>query len=421
MGPAASAIADEPARAGRLVLVAGGGPGGDGSPADQAELDRPVRRGIRRRGDAVLRGDDRPPRPQDRPGRARRPRSPAPAARGTAATTGRRRRPSSTARTAWPSPGTATSTSPTPGTTASARSTPAPAGSPTSPAPAGRDSPATAARPRRRTSAGSTAWPRRGRRRRSTWPTSTTAAIRRVDLKTGTVSTVAGNGKKGVPDDGDDAALGAAGRPPGRGHRRPGQPLHPGTRRPCASGSSIATGKIRTVAGTGKPGDSGDGGDAAPGEAQRPQAPLRRRQRERHHRRHREPPHPRLPTRPTARSARSPAPAARGPKGLGGPPAEAELHQPHGVTDRPRRHPLHRRQQQQPDPQDRAVRAGRRTVAEGRPVCDLAARGGRFSTSRENDVNAPGPADSRSGGGTGPPSDCRGDDTPAPVGSRPGT
>src|SRR4051812_20132874 len=34
-------IDDDPSRSGRLVLVAGGGTGGDGAPADRAKLDSP--------------------------------------------------------------------------------------------------------------------------------------------------------------------------------------------------------------------------------------------------------------------------------------------------------------------------------------------------------------------------------------------
>ncbi len=59
--------------------------------------------------------------------------------------------------------------------------------------------------------------------------------VRRVDLKTGIVTTVAGNGKKGVPADGADARSAAARRSEGRRDRWPWQPLHPRARRACAS------------------------------------------------------------------------------------------------------------------------------------------------------------------------------------------
>ena len=85
--------------------------------------------------------------------------------------------------------------------------------------------------------------------------------VRQIDLKTGIVSTIAGNGKKGVPADGDVALRAPLVDPravalDGRGNlyilERSGHALRVVDR----------SGKIRTVAGTGKPGDSGDGGDA---------------------------------------------------------------------------------------------------------------------------------------------------------------
>jgi DNA-binding beta-propeller fold protein YncE len=85
--------------------------------------------------------------------------------------------------------------------------------------------------------------------------------IRVIDLKTGVVSTVAGNGKKGVPDDGTSA--------------KDAPLVDPRAVAPDADGNVYilersghalrvvdAAGKIRTVAGTGKAGLSGDGGDA---------------------------------------------------------------------------------------------------------------------------------------------------------------
>ena len=85
--------------------------------------------------------------------------------------------------------------------------------------------------------------------------------IRAVDLKTGLVKTVAGNGEKGVPRDGEDARA---------------QPLFDpraialdakGNLYICERGGHAlrvvdAAGKIRTVAGTGVAGMSGDGGPA---------------------------------------------------------------------------------------------------------------------------------------------------------------
>jgi len=85
--------------------------------------------------------------------------------------------------------------------------------------------------------------------------------VRAIDLKTGVVTTVAGNGEKGVPRDGEDARS---------------QPLvdpraialdSKGNLYICERGGHALrvvdpAGKIRTVAGTGEEGFSGDGGPA---------------------------------------------------------------------------------------------------------------------------------------------------------------
>lgn len=85
--------------------------------------------------------------------------------------------------------------------------------------------------------------------------------IRAIDMKSGIVSTVAGNGKKGVPKDGEDAkdqplvdprAVAADGKGNVWVLERSGHALR----------VVDASGKIKTVAGTGKAGHSGDGGPA---------------------------------------------------------------------------------------------------------------------------------------------------------------
>ncbi len=85
--------------------------------------------------------------------------------------------------------------------------------------------------------------------------------IRKVDIKTGIVTTVAGNGQKGVPEDGADASHSPLVDPravavDGKGNvyilERGGHALR----------VADSKGKIRTVAGTGKAGAGGDGGDA---------------------------------------------------------------------------------------------------------------------------------------------------------------
>ena len=154
--------------------------------------------------------------------------------------------------------------------------------------------------------------------------------IRRVDLKTGTVSTVAGNGKKGVPGDGDDARSSPLVDPravalDGRGNlyilERSGHALRVVDR----------SGKIRTVAGTGKPGDSGDGGDARAARLNGPKhlcvdakGNVLIADTENHRVRIYHPDDGTI--RAVAGNGR------KGTKGLGGPPVDAELNQPHGVT-----------------------------------------------------------------------------------------
>jgi sugar lactone lactonase YvrE len=85
--------------------------------------------------------------------------------------------------------------------------------------------------------------------------------IRGIDMKTGIVRTVAGNGKKGVPEDGAEAANAPLVDPRAvtaddKGNvyvlERGGHALRVVNRE----------GKIRTVVGTGKAGATGDGGDA---------------------------------------------------------------------------------------------------------------------------------------------------------------
>lgn len=85
--------------------------------------------------------------------------------------------------------------------------------------------------------------------------------IRRVDLKTGLVSTIAGNGEKGAPTDGavakdsplvDPRAVAVDGQGNVYILERAGHALRVVDR----------AGRIRTLAGDGKKGDSGDGGNA---------------------------------------------------------------------------------------------------------------------------------------------------------------
>ena len=154
--------------------------------------------------------------------------------------------------------------------------------------------------------------------------------IRQIGLKTGIVSTVAGNGKNGVPADGDDARSAPLVDPravavDGRGNfyilERSGHALRVVNR----------SGKIRSLAGTGQPGDSGDGGDARRARLNGPKhlcvSPLGSvliADTENHRIRVFDPEQGTIET--IAGTGR------KGTAGLGGLAKNAELSQPHGVT-----------------------------------------------------------------------------------------
>jgi sugar lactone lactonase YvrE len=154
--------------------------------------------------------------------------------------------------------------------------------------------------------------------------------VRRVNLRTGIVATVAGNGNKGVPSDGDDAHSASLVDPravalDGHGSlyilERGGHALRVVDR----------SGKIRTVAGTGKAGNAGDGGDARRATLNQPKhlcvdaaGNVLIADSENHRIRI---------YRPDDGTIHGLAGNGRkGSSGIGGPPGEAELDQPHGVT-----------------------------------------------------------------------------------------
>jgi DNA-binding beta-propeller fold protein YncE len=85
--------------------------------------------------------------------------------------------------------------------------------------------------------------------------------VRAVDLKSGVVKTVAGNGAKGVPQDGADARSEPLVDPRAIGLDSKGN-LYIAERAGHALRVVDAAGKIRTVAGTGEAGGTGDGGPA---------------------------------------------------------------------------------------------------------------------------------------------------------------
>jgi hypothetical protein len=158
--------------------------------------------------------------------------------------------------------------------------------------------------------------------------------IRAVDLRTGIVTTVAGNGQKGVPKDGEDARS---------------QPLvdpravtvdSRGNVYVCERGGHALrvvdpAGKIRTVAGTGEAGFSGDDGPAALARLNGPKHisvdasdDVLIADTENHVIRRYSP--------RDGRIRRVVGTGNKGAAGLGGPAASCELNRPHGARARPR-------------------------------------------------------------------------------------
>ena len=157
--------------------------------------------------------------------------------------------------------------------------------------------------------------------------------IRRIDLAKGTVETVAGNGQKGTPKDGEDAKA---------------QPLSDSRGVvPAADGSFYilergghslrhvdASGKIKTVVGTGKQGLSGDGGPGLAATMNGPKHLCMDRDgtvviadAENHVIRRFDP--------KTGTISRVAGTGKKGTAGLGGDPLACELNRPHGVTIAP--------------------------------------------------------------------------------------
>jgi sugar lactone lactonase YvrE len=85
--------------------------------------------------------------------------------------------------------------------------------------------------------------------------------IRAIDMKSSVINTVAGNGKKGSPKDGEEAKTAPLLDPRAACIDRHGN-IYILERSGHALRVVDRSGKIRTVAGTGKAGNSGDGGDA---------------------------------------------------------------------------------------------------------------------------------------------------------------
>lgn len=154
--------------------------------------------------------------------------------------------------------------------------------------------------------------------------------IRAVNLKTGIVTTVAGNGARGVPEDGADARSAPLVDPRAVATDSKGN-LYILERGGHALRVVGRDGKIRTVAGTGKKGFGGDGGDALKAQLNGPKHLMCDAQDDVYIadaennviRKY-------LPR--EGRIVRVAGTGRRGSAGVGGPPLKVELARPHGVT-----------------------------------------------------------------------------------------
>lgn len=158
--------------------------------------------------------------------------------------------------------------------------------------------------------------------------------IRAMDLATGLVRTVAGNGEKGVPRDGADARSEPLVDPRAIAFDSKGR-LYICERGGHAVRVVDAEGKIRTVVGTGEKGFSGDGGPAILARLDGPkhlevdaQDRLLITDTENHVIRRYSP--------ADGRIERFVGTGAKGQGGVGGPPALLELNRPHGAEVHPR-------------------------------------------------------------------------------------
>src|SRR5262245_19468893 len=86
--------------------------------------------------------------------------------------------------------------------------------------------------------------------------------VRRIDARTGVVTTVAGCGRKGYSGDGGPAKEACLNEPYGIELDRSGNLYVVDRLNACIRRVEVAGGKIETVAGTGSAGYSGDGGPA---------------------------------------------------------------------------------------------------------------------------------------------------------------
>lgn len=154
--------------------------------------------------------------------------------------------------------------------------------------------------------------------------------VRKVDMATGIITTLAGNGAKGVPNDGADAATAPLVDP-----RAVAADAHGNVYILERIGNALRVvdrdGKIRTVVGTGAKGNSGDGGDAKLATMNGPKHlcidlndDVLIADAENHVIRRYSP--------KTGLITRVAGTGTKGTAGLNGPPLEAQLNRPHGVT-----------------------------------------------------------------------------------------
>jgi DNA-binding beta-propeller fold protein YncE len=157
--------------------------------------------------------------------------------------------------------------------------------------------------------------------------------IRAVDLATGIVTTVAGNGEKGVPKDGEDARAQPLFDPRAIAFDSKGN-LYICERGGHALRVVDGAGRIRTVAGTGEPGLTGDGGPARAARLSgpkhiwvTPEDDVLITDTENHAIRRYVP--------RDGTMSRVAGTGVKGAGGLGGPPESCELNRPHGAQGHP--------------------------------------------------------------------------------------
>jgi sugar lactone lactonase YvrE len=153
--------------------------------------------------------------------------------------------------------------------------------------------------------------------------------IRKIDLGSGIVTTIAGNGERGVPADGADAAKSPLVDPRAVTVDKAGN-VYVLERSGHALRVVNSQGKIRTVAGTGTKGSSGDGGDALQATLNGPKfvsidldGGVLIADTENHVIRKYSP--------TDGKITRIAGSGKKGTAGIGGPALEVELNQPHGI------------------------------------------------------------------------------------------